>query len=167
MGSRRPARRAPQDYTEASDFYGPSAPATPPGGAWPPPPLWRSATPPMAPHSTFTPAADDDPFPVPGGVATAPPLGQRRATRSLKHWIGYPLTAVAALTVGLLGASPGEASPEIAAPVSQPSTPATTQPPTPEPVVHHRLTPAPTTHPNCKSGPQRSTPTQKPPKPCN
>jgi hypothetical protein len=142
MGSRRPARKGPQDYTGATDFYGASAPATPPGGAWPPPPLWRPA---MQPITAPTPPVPDDPFPVPGARATAPPLGERRRRYSRKHWVGYPLTALAALTAGLMGAAPGGASPEVAAPVSQPS-PAPA--PTTEP-VRRLLEADPTTNPNC------------------
>ena len=112
-----------QPHEGPKDFYGSAGPATPPGGsAWPPPPLWR----PVLPSSHARPpagAADDDPFPVPGGQATAPPLGRRR--RSRKHLVGYPLTALAALAVGL---SPGSAAGDptretrdLAAPVSQPA----------------------------------------------
>jgi hypothetical protein len=146
----------------SSDFYGSAGPATPPGGAaaWPPPPLWRPVL--SASHQRPPAAAlDDDPFPVPGGRATAPPLGRRR--RSRKHLVGYPLTALAALVAGLMPGGSGsgaEASEtrDVAAPVSQPARTVTvTVAPTGETgaragapeqtTTKRRLSPGPTTAP--------------------
>jgi hypothetical protein len=109
---------------EPSDFYGTSGPATPPGGAWPPPPLWRPVVQPLQ-SMQGRPGRDADPFPVPHGNATAPPLERstHRSRRSRKHLVGYPLTALTALAVGVAVMSPGgsgAASSEVAAPVSQP-----------------------------------------------
>jgi hypothetical protein len=118
---------AEQPDRGSSDFYGSAGPATPRGGgaAWPPPPLWRPVMPSSHARMPAPGAPADDPFPVPGGQATAPPLGRRRR-RSGKHLVGYPLTALAALAVGMMPGGSGsqaEASEtrDLAAPVSQPA----------------------------------------------
>jgi hypothetical protein len=111
MTSRQP-RHGPEN------FYGSSGPATPPGGAWPPPPLWRSAVAPMPARRTSPGAAPDE---------AAPDAGRVPAPRrwSMKHLVGYPATALLALAVG---AAPSGGTTSATAPstVERPAPPAVT-----------------------------------------
>jgi len=89
MTSRQP-RHGP------NDFYGSSGPPTPPGGAWPPPPLWRPAVSPMPARQGAAGSSggpEEGSWPEPRGHAPKP-------RRSLRHLVGYPATALLALAVG-------------------------------------------------------------------
>ena len=84
--TRRQPRHGP------NDFYGSSGPPTAPGGAWPPPPLWRPPVSPMPARHGSAESGD--------GSGLEPHAPGPRPRWSVKHLVGYPATALLALAVG-------------------------------------------------------------------